>query len=980
MSPSWTRRFEDIDTRYLAYKVFGHFNGDLYIWDHGTAIAWGRMLKSTDALSWSTAFTTDPAVWGNAFADDASGMVVYRAPGAARESLFWNKYEASNDFPHVLEWDEFSLTGHLSSMSQGNYLAYGFVTWARRMWMVSDVTPIFSNRRVVYHYDGSTWTPVTDYDGASYLTYNRTDARSPIQQMKHRTTRLFVFNDELYLIAARHQGGGAVGMWGWEVWKYNAEEDDQFNKVFDSIGTHDDNCVPAAVLDQDGVCQLVVSEIAFNGNPTRICRYYRSEDMVNWTEVTDFPIFKDEFDDAERNSQWTDSPGNGTITEAGDLLTIAFGPGVNAEFSLGNAPLAMMTPGENEIIIETKLDSYTVNDDTATGIYITDTIAPGSGISFTRFRNEPTRNGIMVWDVGVGELAYVAVTTLPIWLRIRISGSGAGSAMTFEYSTNGYYWIGLLEHADETWITVGLYASNWGAHNAVDADFEHFRVYEAIGYPYGEVEHDGIMWLNCIEVFQQVTWSRYWDSRVGTFVLDNAFTADVDDRGGGLTTFEASPASIILGKYREIYGAPGVVRKQLRRKKQSLPAVEMTFRDRSDNTLEKNYAPIDTRAPDTFYEGRITSLSSLMRAIDDRTGLFKISDLSMTLANNDKEFSKILAHYFAKDELVKLYHMWADEPHAWREHIMTLVVDDYNIRGEEFMLKLKDITQRYFVKKIPESIVTEADYPSIHPDYVGRYMPEVLGNVAWTDAEEKGAVEALYIDRNGPAGPYDYLASRDELNNVITVYSDNEALDSADWAFVAGPPSLLRLDNDQVDAKITFDAEGYKYGIWNDPTNGYVQNPAYILAYFLIVIMGIPMSMIDMTYIDDLATYFEAIGEERSGRLIIQEASDGMEVLREILFSFGMKGFMAKGGKFRAERKDIHNYETDVQVYSQIDMMRHPDRLFNLTKAIDTVKVKYSLIPWANKYVGAQDLHKPNPYRGDHREDDIRRHWEILQV
>lgn len=198
------------------------------------------------------------------------------------------------------------------------------------------------------------------------------------------------------------------------------------------------------------------------------------QQTIGWYEH-----FHDDFNDGIIDPvDWTQFLGNGTITEEGETITLAFDAGVNAEFFLGNAPVIMMTPGKNEIMATTKINSYTVNDDTRAGLYITDQVLLQHGIYFSRYRNDSFfKNGLQVRDVGFAELAYVGVTTLPIWLRIHATNSGAGSVMDFDYSTDGINWTNLHTQNNETWIMVGLLAANWGAvYNACSAPFEFFEI------------------------------------------------------------------------------------------------------------------------------------------------------------------------------------------------------------------------------------------------------------------------------------------------------------------------------------------------------------------------------------------------------------------------------------------------------------------------------------------------------------------------
>lgn len=193
------------------------------------------------------------------------------------------------------------------------------------------------------------------------------------------------------------------------------------------------------------------------------------------------PIFLDDFKDAARNPSWTDEPNNGTIVEADDVLTLAIANGVHGDFWGATTDGPVCTIGldnSKNYVITTKLNSFIVNNKIRAGLYITDLVAGTNGISFNRMRRDeaPARDGLTILDMNADELAYVAITTLPIWLKVIIIGSGAGSTMRFYYSTNGADWIYVHTAENETWDKVGLLVWNWGAWSAVSAPFEFFRI------------------------------------------------------------------------------------------------------------------------------------------------------------------------------------------------------------------------------------------------------------------------------------------------------------------------------------------------------------------------------------------------------------------------------------------------------------------------------------------------------------------------
>ena len=197
-------------------------------------------------------------------------------------------------------------------------------------------------------------------------------------------------------------------------------------------------------------------------------------------------IFVDNFDDLLRHPDWTDVASNGSITEESDVLMLAIADTVHGEFwgAATDGPVCTVDlDSSKNLVITVKLNSYTVNDLTRAGLYITDSVDGTHGVFFGRERKDagPARDGLIIHDMDGSELAYVALAILPVWLRIRTSGSqGSGSVLYFDYSTNGYSWTKLHVQEDEEWSKTGLLVWNWTDWNAISAPFEKFTIKEIL--------------------------------------------------------------------------------------------------------------------------------------------------------------------------------------------------------------------------------------------------------------------------------------------------------------------------------------------------------------------------------------------------------------------------------------------------------------------------------------------------------------------
>ncbi|MBA7493836.1 hypothetical protein ES702_04401 [subsurface metagenome] len=133
--------------------------------------------------------------------------------------------------------------------------------------------------------------------------------------------------------------------------------------------------------------------------------------------------------------------------------------------------------------IVTRLDTFTANMGTHAGLFIAkDPIGFGADLHFSIVqRRTVTETGVCVCRDNDVLLASTLVTTLPMWLRMRLGcGSYRGLNVYFDYSLDGLNWTNLwLENTGITYFSlnppaVGIYVSNFAAHNTSEGSFDHF--------------------------------------------------------------------------------------------------------------------------------------------------------------------------------------------------------------------------------------------------------------------------------------------------------------------------------------------------------------------------------------------------------------------------------------------------------------------------------------------------------------------------
>lgn len=378
------------------------------------------------------------------------------------------------------------------------------------------------------------------------------------------------------------------------------------------------------------------------------------------------------------------------------------------------------------------------------------------------------------------------------------------------------------------------------------------------------------------------------------------------------------------------------------------------FKDFAGMTIDRNYAPIDVISPSVFYDGRILEMSGFTRSLAERTGLYAGADMSIKLANSDKEFSKLLSSYrLLKNQIWEIYTGWQLYPEGWKESAGVFVVDDFSLEGPAFNVSLGDLTRKYFSRKIPIYRCTEEEYPNIHENAKGKVMPEILGTAAYSGIDNCGAVEAVYVDTI----LFQYLASHGSLKQITAVYNEGIVVAPADYtiSYADGGRTYITFTSDQGDSKITFDCKGYPYDPWNS-ANGYIQNPAYVLGYMLQFLAQIPASMLDLDSIKTLADMFEDLGEDENGYLILQSEQDMEGPLGELLVTMGAFNALDRFGRFKFVRKDISSLPSAVTIFAQIDTLGHPVRNFNFDRAVNRIRAKWNYYPAPEVFAQEDDF------------------------
>lgn len=197
--------------------------------------------------------------------------------------------------------------------------------------------------------------------------------------------------------------------------------------------------------------------------------------------------YLDNFEDESLHWTWrTDNTdANKTITEAGNVLTIAIAGGTEGNWWTGVNTAPKVITGIRGFPCEVicKLNSYSVPEETNAGLHVSHNAMGTLANHAINYVRQAT--GLVVAKIGT-VLDGNLITTLPIWLRIRILSfpTGAmGSRLIFSYSIDGSAWTDQFTYDlyDFDIRSCGLVVKNWGAKNAIAAPFDFFKVVPSLG-------------------------------------------------------------------------------------------------------------------------------------------------------------------------------------------------------------------------------------------------------------------------------------------------------------------------------------------------------------------------------------------------------------------------------------------------------------------------------------------------------------------
>jgi hypothetical protein len=321
--------------------------------------------------------------------------------------------------------------------------------------------------------------------------------------------------------------------------------------------------------------------------------------------------------------------------------------------------------------------------------------------------------------------------------------------------------------------------------------------------------------------------------------------------------------------------------------------------------------------------------------------------MNFVLSNVDKEFSQLLAQYKLRNQVIESRFSWEDRPESFAFEVFKGIVEDYQLKGPEFHVTMKDVTVRYFDQNVPKFRITAAEYPNANTNFFGNMIPEALGLLSHTAGVSPGEMEAICIN----TVTFKYLLSRGSLKAVDQIYSEGKLVSPSLYtiSYEDGGRTYVTFLRNQKDRKITWNGKGYMYSEWNS-VNGYVQDPVYVLAFFLAFIMEVPESLLDLNSFEVVRAILNNISSEvpLSGKMPLQGEKKPEDVIMKLLAPMGAVLYQDRSGRMALGLKDITNIQNNNFVFTQTDCFDSPDRKDNFNLAVNRARAVFDFAPAAS--------------------------------
>lgn len=267
---TWTQQYLDTDGDYsLGWRSPFLFNGKLSIVDHGPDVGKLQILQSSDGSTFTQLAEDSSPI--NISASAACSVVEFNG------EIMIASYGLTSGNPMLTRYDG-AWNDELSAPWNGSYGCH-IHRWDGKAWILIYRTEDWK----VYHYNGTSYSGIANYDGAATIVTNSTQRLHG--SIRPRGGRFFTWNNKLYLVASIKSGG----KWRWQLWRFNDTLYDRFTKIYEH--STDDDYGVCAVVEWNNKMWIISQKLDYvgdagpDGDSNKV--YSSDGDLTSWTKECD---------------------------------------------------------------------------------------------------------------------------------------------------------------------------------------------------------------------------------------------------------------------------------------------------------------------------------------------------------------------------------------------------------------------------------------------------------------------------------------------------------------------------------------------------------------------------------------------------------------------------------------------------------------------------------------------------------------------
>lgn len=330
----------------------------------------------------------------------------------------------------------------------------------------------------------------------------------------------------------------------------------------------------------------------------------------------------------------------------------------------------------------------------------------------------------------------------------------------------------------------------------------------------------------------------------------------------------------------------------------------LIFADIFLDTGQISVSNIPIRHPLRFYDGRVIRFGTIVRSIPVPSGLNRIGDASLLLADTDQKFRKIFAIETPKKRIVEIKIVPVGEPFALAQRLYKGEIVNITFPEGAADIELADITFDFLRDEIP-SLINPDNFTSLPENFTQGFAPIVIGEVFSEALPFQGVLECPHVDTIN----HRYMVARHHIELVAVVYrrqpgeadfsiiftgfqviEEIQVIDSVTYNFIYIQFFVAQPDGTEIRA----DVKGWTV---DDTADTLIeQNPARNIRNYLTRIVGIPNDNTKMNIVSfDLVETKTTTLLYKCDGAITEPMTHG-EALSKIYSSFNIDFFQNKDG------------------------------------------------------------------------------------